>query len=48
MPILRGDSEISSSLRVTVRLFSGMSNGQGLLGCESFGRGWGEVAVWGP
>jgi len=28
MPILRGDAEISSSLRVTVSLFSGMSNGQ--------------------
>jgi len=28
MPILRGDAEISSSLRVTVTLFSGMSNGQ--------------------
>jgi len=28
MPILRGDTEISSSLRVTVRLFTGMSNGQ--------------------
>ena len=27
MPILRGDAEISSSLRVTVSLFSGMSNG---------------------
>jgi len=25
MPILRGDAEISSSLRVTVSLFSGMS-----------------------
>jgi len=28
MPILRGDAEISSSLRVTVGLFSGKSNGQ--------------------
>jgi len=28
MPILRGDAEISSSLRVTVSLFSGMSNDQ--------------------
>ena len=28
MPILRGDAEISSSLRVTVSLFSGMYNGQ--------------------
>ena len=27
-PILRGDAEISSSLRVTVSLLSGMSNGQ--------------------
>ena len=26
MPTLRGDAEISSSLRVTVSLFSGMSN----------------------
>jgi len=33
MPILRGDAEISSSLRVTVSLFSGMSNGQ----CEFLG-----------
>ena len=28
MPILRGDAEISSSLRVTINLFSGKSNGQ--------------------
>jgi len=28
VPILRGDVEISSSLRVTVSLFSGISNGQ--------------------
>jgi len=28
IPILRGDAEISSSLRVTVSLFSGKSNGQ--------------------
>jgi len=28
MPILRGDAEISSSLRVTISLFSGKSNGQ--------------------
>jgi len=28
MPILRGDAEISSSLRVTVSLLCGMSNGQ--------------------
>ena len=28
MPILRGDVEISSSLRVTFSLFSGKSNGQ--------------------
>ena len=28
MPILRGGAEISSSLRVTVSIFSGMSNGQ--------------------
>jgi len=28
MPILRGDTEISSSLRVTISLFSGKSNGE--------------------
>ena len=27
-PILRGDAEVSSSLRVTISLFSGKSNGQ--------------------
>jgi len=35
MPILRGDAEISSSLRVTVSLFSGMSNGQLMVGCNN-------------
>ena len=37
MPVLRGDAEISSPLRVTVSLFSGMSNGQWLVGCEFSG-----------
>jgi len=41
MPILRGDAEISSSLRVTVCLFSGKSNGQRLVGCKVIGRYWG-------
>jgi len=35
MPILRGDAEISSSLRVTISLFSGKSNGQ-----------WWDVSLW--
>ena len=34
MPILRGDAEISSSLRVTIRLFSGKSNGQWPQSCH--------------
>jgi len=38
MPILRGDAEISSSLRVTISLFSGKSNGQWLVGCRFMGR----------
>jgi len=38
MPILRGDAEISSSLRVTVSLFSGKSNGQWQVGCRFMGR----------
>jgi len=37
MAILRGDAEMSSSLRVTVSLLSGMSNGQWLVGCEFSG-----------
>ena len=36
-PILRNDAEISSSLRVTISLFSGKSNGQGLVGCKFYG-----------
>ena len=47
MSILRGDAEISSSLRVTVSLFSGMSNGQSLVRCELFGLVLGGI-VWGP
>ena len=42
MPILWGDAEISSSLRVTISLFSGMSNGQWLVGCTFMGRYWGR------
>jgi len=41
MPMLRGDAEISSSLRVTISLFSGKSNGQRLVGCTFMGRYWG-------
>ena len=37
MPILRGDVEISSSLRVTISLFGGESNGQCLVGCKFYG-----------
>ena len=37
MSILRGDAEISSSLRVTISLFSGKSNGQWLEGCTFYG-----------
>ena len=37
MPILRGDAEISSSLRVTISLFSVQSNGQLLVGCTFYG-----------
>jgi len=37
MSILRGDAEISSSLRVTISLFSGKSNGQWLVGCKFYG-----------
>ena len=37
MPILRDDVEISSSLRVTVSLFGGESNGKWLVGCKCYG-----------
>ena len=47
MPILRGDAEISSSLRVTVGLFSGKSNGQWLVGCTFMGRYWGGGSIFG-
>jgi hypothetical protein len=45
MPILRGDVEISSSLRVTVSLFGGKSNGQWLVGLNFIGRYWVGGAV---
>jgi len=38
MLILRGDAEISSSLRVTISLFSGKSNGQRLVECTFYGQ----------
>jgi len=38
MPILRGDAEVSSSLRIKISLFSGKSNGQLLVGCKFMGR----------
>jgi len=38
MPILRGDTEISASLRVKINLFSRKSNGQWLVGCKFMGR----------
>ena len=44
--ILRGDVDISSSLRVTISLFSGKSNGQRLVGCKFYGEVLGDV-VWG-
>ena len=47
MPILRGDAEISSSLRVTISLLSGKSNGQCLVGCKFMGRYWVGGGVWG-
>jgi len=43
MPILRGDAEISLSLRVKISLFSGKSNGQRLVGCTFMGRYWGGL-----
>ena len=46
VPILRGDVEISSSLSVTISLFSGKSNGQRLVGCKFYGEVLGDV-VWG-
>ena len=36
MPILRGDAEISSTLRVTISLFGGRCNGQWLVGCKFY------------
>ena len=44
MLILRGDVEVSSSLRVTISLFGGKSNGQ----CKDvsfMGRYWGRGVV---
>jgi hypothetical protein len=48
MRILRGDVEISSSLRVTVSLFSGKCNGQWLVGCKFYGLVLGAGGSWGP
>ena len=45
MPILRGDVEISSSLRLTVSLFGGKSNGQWLVVLNFIGRYWVGGAV---